>query len=447
MKRMLALVLAMTLLLIVIPVIAEGTGIWEEHEYVDEFGDPTGEWFISTTVKGTFSNTATNNSSARMQLLTDKESFAIELYEYDNILVTNIFDEIAEYTISIKDADGVVHRFTAKQYKSRIYLYDGNDNFIPDGSVRSGDNRARAIYEELIPIFENGGQIKISITHGNSHYVFTCYGGTFKTQFYFAWGKTHRENGKLKLALECLQKSNHPSIDEEILKIFCGCRVGSIIQHKSNGSGTISALNIIESSVDGIIRDCVFASVAWDNGTTTQIGLDVAIQNGYVEVLETPDYDESIEQITSETDEENLGLTVATIADFQFSDGAVFGQNTDELMTALKTNGLSPNNYGVVVTLRDELWGINGILMNDLVGQESGLWKRSFTFGYGQEAIGTELYKTVYDELVESLRQPSYINGNAQWSIGIESGGKITIDLKPATAHEVVVAVEWLGVE
>ena len=74
MKRMLALILAMTLLLTTIPVLAEESGIWEERQYVDEFELPTGDTYVSNKypIVGKFSNSATTDSSLKVYLFYDE---------------------------------------------------------------------------------------------------------------------------------------------------------------------------------------------------------------------------------------------------------------------------------------------------------------------------------------------------------------------------------------
>ena len=56
---------------------------WEESEYVDEFGDPSGskyKFMISTN--GVFSNSAANNEKLTGRFLADDESLTIDIFEY-----------------------------------------------------------------------------------------------------------------------------------------------------------------------------------------------------------------------------------------------------------------------------------------------------------------------------------------------------------------------------
>lgn len=57
-------------------------GAWEIGNYVDDFGELTGEFFVSMFLNGTFSNSATTNSDLKVRFMIDKNSSRIQLYEY-----------------------------------------------------------------------------------------------------------------------------------------------------------------------------------------------------------------------------------------------------------------------------------------------------------------------------------------------------------------------------
>ena len=62
------------------------TGNWTIGNFVDDFGDYTGEKFLSQTIYGTFSNTATENSRLRVRMfleLDDLNDPWFRFYEYD----------------------------------------------------------------------------------------------------------------------------------------------------------------------------------------------------------------------------------------------------------------------------------------------------------------------------------------------------------------------------
>lgn len=61
------------------------TGIWNIAYYVDDFGEPTKKGYIRNPsyIRGTFSNTATQNSDLNVRFLIDSATdVSIMLYEY-----------------------------------------------------------------------------------------------------------------------------------------------------------------------------------------------------------------------------------------------------------------------------------------------------------------------------------------------------------------------------
>ena len=78
---------------------------WGVANYVDEFGDLTGDKFLSNTIyDGKFSNSATTNSELKVRFLVDKDEVNIQLYEYGSRLVKSGIDD---YRVSIKYGDNV----------------------------------------------------------------------------------------------------------------------------------------------------------------------------------------------------------------------------------------------------------------------------------------------------------------------------------------------------
>ena len=63
---------------------SDSTINWELKYYVDEFKEPTEEWYITNSEPfwGEFSNTATEGSEVTVNLLIDQEVLSIVLYEY-----------------------------------------------------------------------------------------------------------------------------------------------------------------------------------------------------------------------------------------------------------------------------------------------------------------------------------------------------------------------------
>jgi len=95
-------------------------GIWNVKHYVDEFGEATKEGYIQANIKGSFSNSATNNSKLNITfLITDSNDLDFQLYEYaGNNPVKSYGSD--KYNVSIKDQEGKVHKLVATNYSDRL---------------------------------------------------------------------------------------------------------------------------------------------------------------------------------------------------------------------------------------------------------------------------------------------------------------------------------------
>lgn len=110
-------------------------GIWSVNYYVDNFNQPTDEWYISTGdyFTGTFSNSATTNSKLLVQAAVDYDDqsgvrVAFFLYEYGRTLVKNSSSQyVDEYNITMRTEDGADQQLTGT-------LYCGGDRLFIDDS-------------------------------------------------------------------------------------------------------------------------------------------------------------------------------------------------------------------------------------------------------------------------------------------------------------------------
>ena len=98
--------------------------IWEVVNYADNFGEPTGEYFLrpSIPLKGIFSNSVTNNADLYGTLMIDDSGISIALVEYGSYIVKGNSYEKA-FTISIRHNDGTTKnlgRYT--NYSDRITI-------------------------------------------------------------------------------------------------------------------------------------------------------------------------------------------------------------------------------------------------------------------------------------------------------------------------------------
>ncbi|MFI3240335.1 MAG: hypothetical protein R3Y22_07075 [Bacteroidales bacterium] len=116
----------------------DNLGIWKVGYYVDDFGEPTKEVYITCDIYGTFSNSATTNSDLRVRFLIDNNSMRIQLYEYARNHPIK-----GEGTIKFRvlDSNGKTHSFTT---------YNG----------KTGDNTVSAPYFKVVKgILLDGGKI------------------------------------------------------------------------------------------------------------------------------------------------------------------------------------------------------------------------------------------------------------------------------------------------
>lgn len=111
----------------------EEASLWETYYYVDNFNQPTEDWYIgnSTCFPGTFSNSATTDSNLLVNMIVDDIDIAFFLYEYGNHQVKNnssSYDDL--YNITMRTADGTDLSFTGTMFcgDDRIFI---DTNYIP----------------------------------------------------------------------------------------------------------------------------------------------------------------------------------------------------------------------------------------------------------------------------------------------------------------------------
>ena len=105
---------------------------WEVAYYVDDFGDPTDEWYIRGIFEGDFDNSAGYGHDLTVVLFFDQyldkasyDCFYLRLLEYGNI-PANLSDDTEDITIKIK-VDGTI-------YSDEPDFVYGNDIYFERGS-------------------------------------------------------------------------------------------------------------------------------------------------------------------------------------------------------------------------------------------------------------------------------------------------------------------------
>ena len=124
---------------------------WGQRQFVDDFGDYTGEkYVVSKYYSGLFSNSATTNSNLRWYLIATRKYVAFFLYEYGYMEVKGFSSYPYTYKVSIKESDGTVTSFSAKNGSDRVMISNSSD------------------YQKFLSILRKEKEIKISIQETGS---------------------------------------------------------------------------------------------------------------------------------------------------------------------------------------------------------------------------------------------------------------------------------------
>ncbi len=122
------------------------TGIWQVNYYVDDFGEPTKEGYIRNkyTIRGTFSNTATENSKLDVKFLIS-EAYDVDmmLYEYAGNNPVKAYSS-KKYKVLIQDKEG-----------KRMTLYATNSG----DRLNFNTTSSRKVHNKLL----KGGRLKFKI--------------------------------------------------------------------------------------------------------------------------------------------------------------------------------------------------------------------------------------------------------------------------------------------
>jgi hypothetical protein len=121
------------------------TGMWVIRYYVDEFGEPTKKGYITNnyTIKGTFSNTATEGSDLNVELLINSSTnVSIQLYEYagNNPVKAYASDS---YSVYIQDRNGNRLSLTAVNYSDRLRFDESSSLEVHKALMKGGTIKFR----------------------------------------------------------------------------------------------------------------------------------------------------------------------------------------------------------------------------------------------------------------------------------------------------------------
>lgn len=156
---------------------SEDTGIWKTNYYVDEFKNPTSNGYLTATVNGTFSNTATTDSKLSVRFIVDANAFSIKLYEYGSHEVKS--SGFKSYAVTVLDTNGTKH------YLHGLIQKNGDRIEI------TGDNKI-----ELLRTFQKNGTISFYIEETNrptTNYLFSIETSNFSDIYSTTFGTFEKE--------------------------------------------------------------------------------------------------------------------------------------------------------------------------------------------------------------------------------------------------------------
>ena len=161
---------------------AEDGSSWELTEFVDDFGDPTGEAYLRSIVSGTFSNTATSGEDMRVILGYDPNNAAltIRIVEYDDTLkVKATYTDGDSKTIKIKIDDEIT--------EGTLTGTPPNGDLLLTGGV---------CLIKIYDAFLNGQDVRFIVETGNSKYSFSAAGKGFFERLNEYWAQNpEKSNG------------------------------------------------------------------------------------------------------------------------------------------------------------------------------------------------------------------------------------------------------------
>ena len=128
------------------------TGMWRVGFYVDAFGEPTKDKYItnSTSIKGLFSNTATQDSRLNVEFLISKSNkISIQLYEYASNNPVKGYSS-NKYRIVMQDKNGKRYKLNATNYSDRLSFGPSHSSLIHKALLKGGNVKFR-ITETKVP--------------------------------------------------------------------------------------------------------------------------------------------------------------------------------------------------------------------------------------------------------------------------------------------------------
>lgn len=123
------------------------TGIWTVTYYVDDFGEPTSSGYITNEnrIRGTFSNTATQDSELDVRfLISNAYDISIKLFEYAGNNPVKAYSS-ESYSVLVQDKDGNRKKLSAVNYSDRLTFDKSASKQIHNMLMKGGNLKFKII--------------------------------------------------------------------------------------------------------------------------------------------------------------------------------------------------------------------------------------------------------------------------------------------------------------
>ncbi|MEQ8927059.1 MAG: hypothetical protein RLO81_14665 [Fulvivirga sp.] len=148
-------------------------GMWRISYYVDDFGEPTKEGYITntSTLRGTFSNTATQNSDLDVRfLISNSSDISIKLFEYAGNNPVKAYSS-ESYKVLVQDSDGKRYNLTATNYSDRLSFDKTSSRTVHNILLKGGTVKFKII-EIDTPTTEYEFTIQKADYYDNTYRIF-----------------------------------------------------------------------------------------------------------------------------------------------------------------------------------------------------------------------------------------------------------------------------------
>lgn len=175
---------------------ASENNTWQMGQYVDDFGDPTGNSFLYTEAEGTFSNTAASDAALLVKIRYNKSSDSIELELMEYKEKSAVFYTNSDITLKFK-VDGQIysHSLSSSNAPGNIIgVNDKSQNWADVNSSMSAREQLNTIqktrtfeksaFQQISKFLMDGKDIRFVLQIDSSKYSFTIPANGFSEALY-----------------------------------------------------------------------------------------------------------------------------------------------------------------------------------------------------------------------------------------------------------------------